>query len=133
MEEWLKEQYDAIVAVARVCHETNKAHCENAGDLTQLQWEDTADWIKESAIKGVIFRLENPDAPASATHDAWYDHKVKEGWVYGEVKDAEKKTHPCLVAYDQLSVHDRLKDYLFGAVVKAHVDAGVLKARVVTN
>jgi hypothetical protein len=32
------------------------------------------------------------------------EEKVKDGWVYGEVKDVEAKTHPCIVPFDALSV-----------------------------
>jgi hypothetical protein len=43
--------------------------------------------------------------------------KVDLGWVYGEVKDAEKKTHPCILPYDELPLQQRTKDYLFKQVV----------------
>jgi hypothetical protein len=45
------------------------------------------------------------------------EHKEKYGWVYGEVKDAEKKTHPCMVPYEKLPIEQRVKDYLFKAVI----------------
>lgn len=38
--------------------------------------------------------------------------------VYGEVKDGEAKTHPCLVPYEQLPPAQRLKDDLFAAIVR---------------
>jgi hypothetical protein len=44
---------------------------------------------------------------------------IKDGWVYGEVKDAEKKTHPCLVPFDQLPLFQQKKDKLFCAIVDA--------------
>ena len=31
----------------------------------------------------------------------WATGRIKEGWTYGEVKDNEKKTTPCLVPYDE--------------------------------
>lgn len=105
--------------VARCCHEANKAICEAAGDFSQKSWDAAEDWQRESAIKGVKFAIENPDAPASSQHDSWMKDKVEAGWVWGEVKDAAKKTHPCLVAYDKLPLADRIKDHVFKAVVKA--------------
>jgi hypothetical protein len=39
--------------------------------------------------------------------------------VYGEVKDAEKKTHPCIVPYKDLPPEQQAKDHLFKAVVSA--------------
>ena len=35
------------------------------------------------------------------------------------VKDAERKEHPCCVPYDALPVEQKTKDYLFRAVVHA--------------
>ena len=51
--------------------------------------------------------------------------KVRDGWVYGEVKDGVKKTHPCLVPYNQLSVEQRSKDSLMISSVRAVVAAMV--------
>lgn len=105
--------------IAPTCHEVNRAICRAFGDESQRPWEDAEPWQRESAIKGVIFALNNPDAPPSAQHDAWMADKLADGWVYGPVKDAEAKTHPCLVPYDQLPPEQRAKDYAFQAVVRA--------------
>jgi hypothetical protein len=43
--------------------------------------------------------------------------KKAAGWIYGPVKDPEKKEHPCIVPYDQLPIEQRTKDYLFKAIV----------------
>jgi hypothetical protein len=108
-----------VEQIARVCHETNRAYCEAIGDNSQKSWEDADAWQRESARKGVEFKLANPNSPASAQHEAWMNDKIKDGWVYGEVKDAGFKTHPCIVPYDQLPIEQRRKDYLFQGVVNA--------------
>jgi len=105
--------------IACVCHQANKAYCEAIGDNSQPDWTAAPDWQKESAIKGVAFTVENPDAPDSAQHEAWCADKVAGGWQYGPEKDSEKKTHPCIIPYDQLPVEQRRKDALFRGVVKA--------------
>jgi hypothetical protein len=104
-----------IDKLAMSCHEVNKAYCESIGDYTQYGWEEAPDNIKESARYGVMYRLMNPGAPPSAQHEVWREFKEKDGWVYGETKDAEKKTHPCMVPYDQLPQEQKSKDYLFNA------------------
>lgn len=109
--------------VAQVCHGTNKAFCETIGDNSQKPWNDAEDWQRNSAIKGVEFSLLNPDAPPSSQHDAWLADKEADGWVYGPVKDPGKKEHPCMVPYDKLPIEQRIKDYLFKAVVRAFVEA----------
>lgn len=108
-----------IQNIARVCHEANRAYCETLGDTSQKPWSEAEEWQRRSAIKGVLFAIANPDAPASFQHDAWLLQKYNEGWKYGPVKDPEKKEHPCCVEYDQLPVEQQTKDHLFKAIVKA--------------
>jgi len=109
----------SIQVVAQICHEANKVWCLVDGDTSQKHWEDAEEWQRDSAIKGVQFRLANPDAKESAQHDAWMQDKLDSGWVYGEVKDAEAKTHPCIVPFDQLPEFQQKKDKLFCAIVDA--------------
>lgn len=113
--------YDIIVdEIARLCHEVNRVYCENTGDYTQPHWPDAPEWQKESARSGVRFHLNNHDASPSASHDNWLKDKEADGWKYGPVKDPEKKEHPCFVPYDQLPPEQRMKDYLFRAVVHSY-------------
>ncbi len=114
-----------VEAIAKVTHQANKAYCEALGDTSQKEWESAPDWQKESARKGVIFHLDNPDASPSASHESWLKEKEAAGWKYGEVKDEAAKTHPCYVAYDELPLQQRIKDYLFKAVVHAFMDSKV--------
>ena len=46
---------------------------------------------------------------AENVHDVWAAGRIAEGWVYGEQKDAERKTTPLLIPYDELP--EREKDY----------------------
>lgn len=103
--------------IAQTAHELNKAYCESIGDNSQPSWEDAPEWQKSSAINGVKFHLENPDASPSASHDSWLKQKEEEGWTFGLIKDPEKKRHPCFVPYDQLPVEQRSKDYIFRQTV----------------
>ena len=107
------------IDIAKVCHEANKAYCESLGDLSQKHWNDAEQWQRDSAVLGVKFRLENPEAPPSAQHDSWLAQKNAEGWSYGPIKDPWKKEHPCMVPYDQLPTEQKVKDSLFSAVVGA--------------
>jgi hypothetical protein len=108
-----------IEQIAKVCHEANKAYCEGIGDNSQKSWNEAEQWQRDSAVKGVEYRLDNSTAAPSAQHDAWMADKVKDGWVYGEEKDATAKTHPCIVPYNELPEEQRKKDSLFQAVVDA--------------
>lgn len=106
-------------AIARVCHEINRAYCLALGDTSQPSWEDAPQWQKESALLGVELHLNNPDAGPEASHESWMRQKLADGWVYGGVKDAAAKMHPCLVPFAQLPKEQQAKDFLFRAVVHA--------------
>ncbi|MFF9549381.1 MULTISPECIES: RyR domain-containing protein [Bacteria] len=108
-----------VTAAAWVCHEVNRAICATFGHDVQPDWIEAPDWQRDSAMKGVEFALANPDAPPSAQHEAWMADKLAQGWRYGEIKDADARTHPCLVAYDDLPADQRVKDHTFRAVVTA--------------
>ena len=106
-----------IYFIAKVCHESNRVWCQANGDNSQKHWKNAEQWQRDSAIVGVTFRINNPDAKHDAQHNAWMQDKVKNGWVFGEVKDAEKKTHPCIVPFEQLPEFQQKKDALFCAIV----------------
>ena len=61
--------------------------------------------------------LANPDATPEQSHESWYKVKEAEGWKYGEVKDMEKKEHPCFLPYEELPDEQKAKDYLFRTTV----------------
>ena len=107
------------VKIAEVAHETNRAYCETIGDFSQPSWHNAPDWQAKSAINGVQFHLDNPDAGCSGSHENWLKEKTEAGWKYGEVKDPEKKEHPCFVPYRNLPAEQRVKDALFVGVVRA--------------
>ena len=105
--------------IARVCHQVNKAYCEAIGDFSQPTWEDAEDWMKESAINGVELHINRPLAGAEQSHESWMREKVNAGWEYGTEKDAEAKTHPCIVPFSMLPVEQQAKDFIFRAIVHA--------------
>lgn len=107
------------IQIAIVCHAVNLAYCAFLGDDSQKPWDEADDWQKESAEKGVAFLVENPEAGPDAIHANWMADKLADGWVFGEEKDADKKTHPSLVEFDELPEDQRLKDHLFSAVVRS--------------
>lgn len=106
-----------IQEIAQVCHEINRSFCIAMDDFSQLKWEDAPDWQKESAVKGVEFHINNPEAGPAASHESWMEQKLFDGWKYGDVKDSEAKTHPCIVDFDELPKEQQAKDYLFRQVV----------------
>ena len=107
-----------IEHIAKIVHDANKSYCETIGDFTQKRWEEADQWQKDSAIKGVAAVVQDPSITPRFLHEAWCTDKLAHGWVYGDEKDADKKTHPCLVPYDQLPAEQQLKDSLFSVIAR---------------
>ena len=42
-------------------------------------------------------------------HEVWAETRIKQGWTYGPERNDDKKTHPCLVPYEELPEAE--KDY----------------------
>ncbi|MVN88625.1 hypothetical protein GO986_17965 [Deinococcus sp. HMF7620] len=106
-----------ILTLAALAHEANRHYCASIGDTSQVPWDAAPDWQKDSAVKGIEGALAG-NTPAQQ-HESWMAEKVATGWVYGDAKDPDAKTHPCLVPYDQLPDDQKRKDHLYSAVVKA--------------
>jgi hypothetical protein len=106
-----------IEDIAKVCHEANRTFCLSHEDTTQLPWEDAPEWQRRSAVNGVKFHIDNPDAGPAASHENWLIEKFVDGWTYGPVKDPDKKQHPCYVPFDKLPVKQQAKDILFTNIV----------------
>ena len=65
--------------------------------------------IDTSAVSLPDELLELTEKIAENVHENWSAGRIADGWIYGEERDNEKKTTPCLVPYDQLS--DEEKEY----------------------
>jgi RyR domain-containing protein len=102
--------------IARVCHEANRALQMIAGDPSPSPaWEDAPVWQRKASVDSV--RSIQAGATPESLHESWRALRLAEGWVYGEVKDPEKKTHPCLVPYEELPQDQQLKDRVFCVIV----------------
>jgi hypothetical protein len=104
---------------AQTAHEANRILCQALGDNSQTSWEDAPEWQKSSAVKGVQMIEDNPSTTPQQSHEGWLAAKKADGWKYGPVKNPETKEHPCFLPYGQLPENQRLKDAMFGLVVRA--------------
>ena len=43
-------------------------------------------------------------------HDVWAETRINDGWRYGDRRNDERKEHPCLVDYDDLTESEREYD-----------------------
>jgi hypothetical protein len=108
----------SIEQIAEAVHEANRAYCLGQGDHSQPIWEECSEDVRTGTLDGVMFHLDNPTAGADASHENWMKHKTDEGWTYGETKSEADKTHPSLVAFNDLPEKEKVKDYLFECMVR---------------
>lgn len=47
---------------------------------------------------------------AKNVHEVWAETRLNQGWTYGEQRDDKKKTHPCLVPYEDLPEEEKEYD-----------------------
>lgn len=119
----LREQIEtAPIKTAELAHELNRAI-----RLFVDPEDNTPNWANapqdqiDSTLDGIKFVTENPDATPEQQHEQWSKFKTESGWVYGPVKDEVKKTHPCLVPYNELDAFDRIKDTIYGTAVRVRM------------
>ena len=106
--------------IAHVCHEANRALQLTGGesDLSP-HFMKAPEWQVQSAFEGVSCALDGQTP--EELHESWCAAKLRDGWTFGQVKDASAKTHPCLVPYAELPADQRLKDAIFQAIVSTFV------------
>ena len=106
--------------IARVCYDANRGYqaaVPTVGIPVGVPWDEFPADQQRGVISGV--EMARGGAQPDELHESWTELKVKDGWVYGDVKDADAKTHPCLLPYAELPPEQRVKDVLFAAVVQA--------------
>jgi RyR domain len=80
-------------------------------------WSEREEPFREQ-FRGVIETMCGPNRKSSpeALHDDWVRAYEAMGWVWGPVRDPERKTHPDMVPYNELEPRERDKDAVFVAL-----------------
>lgn len=115
----MKNNDFAVTAIAKVCHEANRAYCQSIGDFTIPPWDTAPHWQQAGSIHGVEYRMNNPYATPEDIHRMWMDEKLATGWKHGPEKCPVTKRHPSLVPWEKLPEKERRKDVLFSNIVAA--------------
>ena len=108
-----------MMNLAKLIHEINRAYCQSIGDDSQPPWEEAPDWHRKISRDAVQFLIDNPQAGPENLHNKWLSEKERAGWKYAPVRNVEKKEHPCMVPFCELSQEDRTKDHLVLGAVRA--------------
>jgi hypothetical protein len=103
--------------IARVAHAANSVFQRETGDgAPSPPWDDAPEWMRQSAVEGVAAARKG--VTPEELHERWMESKARDGWMYGAVKDAAAKTHPCMVPYAELPEEQQVKDRVFCAIVR---------------
>ena len=82
-------------------------------------WDEAPEYQVRENVKSVVAALADPERTPEQNHQGWYERLIADGWRHGPIKDEAAKTHPYLVPFDQLPEHEKQKDRLFMAIVRA--------------
>jgi hypothetical protein len=66
--------------------------------------QDPSNWSQQVDL------TENLELLAKLEHNRWYAERRLNGWQYGPKRDDNRKIHPCLIPYEQLSEQEKQKD-----------------------
>lgn len=55
------------------------------------------------------------DRLAKNNHEVWARRRIADGWRYGPARDDERREHPSLVAYEDLSDEEKAYDVVMAS------------------
>ena len=65
---------------------------------------DTTDVVLPKELEQLVEEM------SKNVHEVWAVTRIKQGWTYGELRNDELKTHPCLVPYEDLPEEEKVYD-----------------------
>lgn len=65
---------------------------------------DTTDVILPEELEHLVEEM------SKNVHEIWAETRIKQGWKYGEERNDNLKTHPCLVPYEDLPDEEKVYD-----------------------
>jgi hypothetical protein len=88
-----------------------------------------------TSLEVIEYIKEKIESLAKAEHEGWMDHKIRNGWVWGEKRDDNQKKHNSLIPYDKLDEvnKDKHRNNVLGYIkilesFGYYVDCRLLKA-----
>ena len=57
---------------------------------------DTTDVVLPRELEMLVEQM------SKNVHEVWAETRIQQGWTYGEQRNDDLKTHPCLVPYEEL-------------------------------
>lgn len=111
--------------IARDVHEHNRTGLQAIlrDDAPSQPWDCELPWIKAKTIEAVgvirkaIADREDRDVTCRQLHESWVTWRKSLGWKYGKEKDYIRKTHPCIMPWENLPEAQKAKTELMYDVV----------------
>ena len=66
--------------------------------------------IDTTGVKLPIELEELVEQMSKNVHEVWSKNRIQQGWTYGEQRNDELKTHPCLIPYEELPESEKEYD-----------------------
>jgi predicted Fe-Mo cluster-binding NifX family protein len=107
---------EALVPWAKLPGRLKESNRRQAGNIVKMlnaggyKINPLRDW---DASELEISPQEEVETMARIEHERWYRERIQDGWVYGLEKDADKKTNPDLVEWDDLPEEEKEKNRRF--------------------
>ena len=111
-----------ISEVAKIAYQANKAYSEIFDTRIRRDWTKLDQSERDFYIKGALFHLNNPDANESDSHNAWVKDMILKGWSYDKYYNPAKKTHPCIINFNKLTLEQQFKDYMFKGLINLFIN-----------
>ena len=82
----------------------------NMYEDTEAKMEYVPNPVDTKAIELPDYLIELTEKIAENVHEVWAQGRISQGWTYGEKRDDNAKTTPCLVPYSELSEEEKEYD-----------------------
>jgi hypothetical protein len=122
----LRAPTSSVEHIAHIAYDAVQTYCRTIGEDPNLPWAELPEVSREGLIAGTHAVLDGTAGTAEAQHERWCAYWIGKGWITGDVKSNELKTHPNLVTWPELPIEQRMKDVLFRAVVLAFIDVALM-------
>jgi hypothetical protein len=106
--------FEALCSIiAKVIHNANKAYVDAIGGRAlNPSWEEAREEQRQGLVKAVGGTIINPQTP-EFSHEQWCLAREAEGWTKDLKYDFNRKTHPNLVPFDELTFEEQFKSHLY--------------------
>lgn len=106
--------------IAKTCHAVHRAYCNESLLPTQPEWDSVDDNHKQVIIDSVKKIFDGEITSKEQSHNNFVAMKKSQGWTFGNYSMGDKK-NPRLVPFEQLNIHDKIKENLFFETVKSFI------------